>query len=112
PMKLTMFKAPPIYSRNAPTGLMATTVKQPVITGLAQLEDPGADTAAIKINVPMSIGMTMANLKLNDVIQVTLVDPSGAMQPTGNYKSANFYSGSSWYFNFTLNKAGQWKANF
>lgn len=110
PMKEGMFLSPPIYTKNAPTTIMDTNIKQPTISSYTELQDPGlTEPTSVHAGVNFSVAMIVSSLKVNDVLAIDVYDPSNTLQSFGySNTSSSYYAFSYWWSNFYLNTLGTW----
>ncbi len=114
PMKLGMFNGAPVYTMQAPATIMDTILKQPVITSINGMIDPGpSEPPSVRANMQFSLGFTVAILKQGNVLRVDLYKPDGSLYNLPlSLTSPNRFSLSHWYWNFQLPEPGLWTAKY
>jgi hypothetical protein len=115
PIALNMFQsAPPVYTPNGPTTIMDSVVKQPKITSVESMVDPGADPASVKKGTPFSVGVTLSTFKANGVVKMNLFKPDGSAftSQTFQHSTATYRAMSHWYWNINPGITGEWTAKF
>jgi len=113
PVKLGMFVAPPLYTRQGPATVMDTVVDQPGAVSINQFYDPGVEPLSVKVNVPFTIGGTISSFKRDNVLRIDFFKPDGTQSPGSLFVTApNFFQLSHWYWPVTVGQTGTWTAKF
>src|SRR5262249_18649183 len=114
PMKLGMFTNAPAYPMEAPAKVMDVIVKQPTITSISAMIDPGPyEPTSVKSGIPFSIGLTVSVLNPQDPLRIDLFNPGGTQVTfPATLTSSSLYLLSHWYWNAQLNTPGTWTAKY
>ncbi len=114
PLKEGMFSSPPTYTKSAPTTIMDTYIRQPVVTSISQLQDPGTtEPTTVSAGVNFSVAMTVSHFKVGDSLTVEFYDPSNTLQGFSySQTTSTFYPMSHWWGNFYLSTLGTWTMKY
>lgn len=114
PLYTKMFSNAPAYTPQGPSTIMDTVLKQPQMTTIENMVDPGPlEPESVSVANIFSLGLTISSLKANNVIRIDLVRPDG-VQVTGPFQVTNsvYRAQSHWYWNFKTAMPGEWTAKF
>lgn len=113
PFKQNMWTSAPVYGYSAPATVMDTVNRQPVLTSILDLVDPGPVNNRFRAGQTFSLGTIIAAAKPGDKIRLELIEPSGAKSPIYFERTFAYrYYLSMWYFDMYLQQQGTWRARW
>lgn len=112
PFKLNMFVSPPDYARGNPAYVMETILFQPPVNTIVPIQDPGlSDVQSVSVGQPFTFGMTVSNMRSNDLLRVEFTGPDGIKSPNAlEFFMDRFRTRSHWWGTVQLAQTGRWSA--